>query len=62
MDRLVEIFADMLRSALTWEQEHGVQQNRNKTEPSKSLTSVRPAYTVEIHKNADKGENNDHQD
>ena len=62
MDRLVEIFADMIRSALAWEQEHGVQQNGNKTEPPKALTSVRPAYTVEIHKNADKGENNDHQD
>ena len=62
MDRLVEIFADMVRSALAWEQEHGVQQNGNKTEPSKALTTVRPAYTVEIHKNTDKGENHDHQD
>jgi len=52
----------MLRSALAWEQERGAQQNGNKTELSKALTSVLPAYTVEIHKNADKGENNDHQD
>jgi hypothetical protein len=62
MDPVVAILADMVRSALAWEQEHGVQQNGNKTEPSKALTTVRPAYTVEIHKNADKGENNDHQD
>jgi len=61
MDRLVEILADMLRSALAWEQVHGMPERDNrKIEPQKPLTSVPLPYTVEIYKNADKGDVDEH--
>ena len=61
MDRLVEILADMLRSALAWEQVHGMPERDNrKIEPRKPLTSVPLPYTVEIYKNADKGDVDEH--
>ena len=57
MDRLAAIIAEMIRSALSWEQAHGMPQHDiRKIEQQKPLTSVSPAYTVEIIKNVDKGD------
>jgi len=61
MDRLAVIIAEMIRSALAWEQEHGIPQHDNrKIEPKITLTSVALPYTVEIYKNADKGDVDEH--
>ena len=62
MDRLVAILAEMLHSALAWEQEHGVpQQHSPKTEPSKPLTNIHVTYTLDGRENTDKGDGNEHQ-
>jgi hypothetical protein len=61
MDRLAVIIAEMIRSALAWEREHGMPERDNrKIEPKKPLTSVPLPYTVEIYKNADRGDVDEH--
>jgi hypothetical protein len=63
MDRLAVIIADMIRSALAWEQEHGMPQHDNrKIEPPKPLTIIGVTDRLNVSENAVKGENNDHQD
>jgi hypothetical protein len=63
MDRLVVIIADMIRSALSWEQEHDVPLHDNrKTEPQKPLTIIGVTDTLNTSENVVKGANNDHQD
>jgi len=48
MDRLAYIIADMLKSALAWEEEHGIPEPKTgKTSPNKTLTNNRQAYNVE---------------
>lgn len=54
MDRLVKILADMVRSALAWEQEHGIQQNSAKINPVEPLTNIDGTYTVNIHEKTNK--------
>jgi hypothetical protein len=61
MDRLVEIFADMLRSVLAWEQEHGVQQNSAKIAWAEPLTKTTIISKVGVHENVDKGDDDDHE-
>ena len=51
MDRLTEILTDMVRSALSWEQENG-----------KALTCIPPAYTMRPPENTQEMENNENTD
>lgn len=63
MDRLATILVDMIRSALAWEQEHGVpQQHSPKNKPSKPLTNIRVIYTLDEHENESRRDGNEHQD
>ena len=62
MDPLVSILADMLRSALAWEQEHGVQQNSAKINPIKPLTITGVTDKLIPSENIIEGEYHDHQD
>jgi hypothetical protein len=62
MDELAVILADMIRSALAWEAEHGVPPHDNpKTDPSKALTSIPLSSTVNIHENKVKGDSDEYQ-
>jgi len=63
MDRLAVILADMIKSAVSWEKEHGLPQHDNhKTEPQKQLTALDGADTLNMYENVDKGENDDYRD
>jgi hypothetical protein len=62
MEKLAAILTDMLKSALVWEQEHGVQQCCAKIEPVKPLTNVNGTYTLNGRDNAEKEGTNEHQD
>ncbi len=63
MDRLAVIVADMVKSALSWEEDHGVPQHDNrKIKPPKALTVIGVTGTLNTSKNVAKGENNDHHD
>ena len=62
MDGLAVIIADMVKSALFWEEEHGLpQQGNRKIVPQKTLTVVGVSDTLNASENAVEGENNDHQ-
>jgi hypothetical protein len=59
MDKLVLIIADMLKSALVWEEEHGIPEPARKTLHNKNLTNSRriskiPTKTVS-HEDKDDG-------
>jgi hypothetical protein len=63
LGNLAAILADMVRSALAWEQEHGASQHDNrKIEPPKPLTTIGVTDTLNASGNEVKGENNDHHD
>lgn len=63
MDRLAVIIGDMIKSALFWEEEHGIPQHDNrKIEPQKPLTIISVTDTLNASENVVKGEDNDHQD
>lgn len=63
MDRLAVILADMIKSAVSWEKEHGLHHHDNhKTESQKQLTALDGADTLNIYENVVKGENNDYRD
>lgn len=63
MDRLGVIIADMIKSALSWEEGHGIPQHENrKIEPQKRLTVIRAIDKLYVSENVVKEENNDHQD
>ena len=63
MDRLGVIIADMIKSALCWEEGHGIPQHENrKIEPQKRLTVIRAIDKLYVAENVVKEENNDHQD
>ena len=60
MDKLVLIIADMLKSALAWEEEHGVPELKaSKTLPNKTLTNSRHISKIptktESHEDKDDG-------
>ena len=60
MDKLVLIIADMLKSALAWEEEHGVPELKaNKTLLNKTLTNSRHISKIptktESHEDKDDG-------
>ena len=62
MDRLAVIIADMVKSALSLEEEHGIPHNDNrKNEPQKRLTVVCDTDTLNVSETTVKGGNNDHQ-
>ncbi len=57
------IIADMILSALSWEQEHGLPPHVNhKIEPQEPLTIIGVTDTLKTSQNADEGENHDHKD
>ena len=62
MEKLAVILTDMLKSALAWEQEHGVQQCCAKIEPVKPLTNIDGTYKLTETDNAEKEGTNEHQD
>jgi len=63
MDRLAVIITDMIRSALAWEQEHGLPRYDNsQNEPPKPLTILGVTDRLNASENAVKGENYDHQE
>ncbi len=63
MDRLAVIISVMIKSALSWEEEHGIPQHDNrKIDPQKPLTVIGVTYTLNTSENVVKGEKNDHQD
>ena len=63
MDRLAVILTDMIRSALAWEQEHGLPLNDSpKIESQKPLTTIGVTDTLNTSVNIVKGEGNDRQD
>jgi hypothetical protein len=64
MDRLAVIIADMLKLAVSWEEEHGMQQHADnrKIAPQKPLTVIGVNDTLNASENVVKGEKNDHQD
>ena len=51
MDRLVEILAGMVRTALIWEKEHCIPPSQNKPNVEEELTSIRRTYTLASHSN-----------
>jgi len=60
MEKLAAILTDMLKSALAWEQEHGVQQCCAKIEPVKPMINVNGTYTLNGCDNAEKEGTNEH--
>ncbi len=63
MDRLAVIISAMIKSALSWEEEHGIPQHDNrKIDPQKPLTVIAVNDTLNVSENVVKGEKNDHQD
>ena len=55
MDELVSILADMLRSALAWEEEHGVPELKNsQTLPKNALTNAHQVSKVKRNTTASK--------
>ena len=55
MDRLVEILAEMLRSALAWEEEHGVPElKKSQTLPENGLTNAHQVSKVKRNTTASK--------
>ena len=60
MDGLAVILADMIRSALVWEQEHGVPQYNSEFRPEKALTKISVVFTVNTEHDLPKGGNNEH--
>ena len=60
MDKLVLVIADMLKSALAWEEEHGIPEPKaSKTLPNKTLTNSRHISKIptktESHEDKDDG-------
>jgi len=63
MDRLAVIISAMIKSALSWEEEHGIPQHDNrKIDPQKPLTVIGVTDILNASENVAKGEKNDHQD
>ena len=63
MDRLAVIISAMIKSALSWEEEHGIPQHDNrKIDPQKPLTVIGVTDILNASENVVKGEDNDHQD
>lgn len=63
MDRLAVIISAMIKSALSWEEEHGIPQHDNrKIDPQKPLTVIGVTDILNASENVVKGENNGHQD
>ena len=63
MDRLVEILADMLRSALAWEEERGVPELKNsQTLPKNGLTNAHQVSKVKRNATASKLEKCEYED
>ncbi len=61
MDRLAVIIVAMIKSALSWEEEHGIPRDDNrKIEPQKPLTVIGATDTLNASENVVKEENNDH--
>ncbi len=60
MDRLAVILADMVLSALSWEQEHGLPQHDSEFRPKKALTKIPVVFTVNTEQDLPKGGNNEH--
>jgi hypothetical protein len=60
MDPLVSILADMVRSALAWEQAHGVQQNSPRIASAEPLTKTTIISKVVGHESVDKGDDDEH--
>ena len=55
MDRLAVILADMIRSALAWEQEHGLPHHDSEFRPEKALTKIPVVFTVNTEQDLPKG-------
>jgi hypothetical protein len=49
MDRLAEVLADMLRAAITWENEHGIPPLQKYPNIVMPLTSIHSTYTLASH-------------
>jgi hypothetical protein len=49
MDRLAEVLADMLKTALTWENDHGIPSSQKYPNIEKPLTSIPSTYTLASH-------------
>ncbi len=61
MDRLAVIIAEMIRSALSWEQEHGLPQYDNrKIGPQKPLTIIGVTDTLKASDVSVKGDSDEH--
>lgn len=60
MDGLTVILADMIRSALAWEQVHGLSQHDSEFRPEKALTKIPVVFTVNTEQDLPKGGNNEH--
>ena len=56
MDRLAVILADMVLSALSWEQEHGLPQHDSEFRPKKALTKIPLCLQLTQNKTCPKGE------
>ena len=61
MDGLVTILADMLRSAITWEEEHMELKQAGKSDPAMPLNCVINGYTLETKESAGREDKNEHQ-
>jgi hypothetical protein len=60
MDRLAVILAEMIRSALAWEQQQGLPRyDSHKTKPLKTLTINGIIDALKANENAGKGEENE---
>jgi hypothetical protein len=62
MDKLVLIIADMLQSALAWEEEHGVpEQKSSKTLPKNTLTNHPKVSKVERSETINEDKSDEHE-
>ena len=59
---LVDILADMVRSALAWEAEHGEPPQPDGDRTANALTGILQAYTLPPHEISAGGGNHDHDD
>ncbi|MFC1945469.1 hypothetical protein ACFLWF_01805 [Chloroflexota bacterium] len=63
MDRLAVLIADMIKSALSWEEEQGISRRDNyKNETKRWLIVIGAADTLNASGNAERGGNNGHED
>ena len=60
MDRLAEILADMVRSALAWEQENGPPPRHAKINPPEPLIKNDGTFILNQHEKTDRGTNYEH--